>query len=546
MMRQTAALRPDQSLARSSRHQLRRNRILWWLVYGTALTAGLLIGAVAYKRAGQPYFGVAWGCFALLLAAWVRFPKTALAASIALTLTGDIVTVWWFPFAKNLSSFESIMYLADGVSFSPLEISVLWGLGVTAYRNLASRGTPFRSAPLVVPFAAFVGFAFMGLVRGLSRGGDSRAATLEIRPLILLPLIYLLIVNVCDSRRDYRRMYWAALAGIVVQSLLSLRYLFGLPEATRSALESLNEHGSSIGMNLLFITLIISLAYKNVPTPVRVTLLVASVPVMWVYLVAQRRSAVVALCVGFALFAVALFWRQRRTFWKVIPVVTIIAVGYLGVFWQSDSTAGFPAQAVKTVIAPGQASEADQSSDIYRQLEKLNLAYTIRRPHRSSELASAIPSIDRMHCQTSACSSWRHTFRTTRFCGSGSKQASAASSPFCTFSVGRSRKEHLGPARRRPVSTPSSLSAPWPSLPCSACSCMWTSRGNHETSSCSRSHLDSAPAHSSTNSGTLRKKLLNPPAPSERFALTVTRSEADEERPPRGSGRPRTARCLHV
>ena len=57
-------------------------------------------------------------------------------------------------------------------------------------------------------------------------------------------------------------------------------------------------------------------------------LLAASIPVMWVYLVGQRRAAVVGLVGGFVLFGVMLFWRQRRTFWKVVPVVTLVADGY--------------------------------------------------------------------------------------------------------------------------------------------------------------------------------------------------------------------------
>ena len=138
-----------------------------------------------------------------LLAAWVRFPRTALAATLALTLVSDIVTVWWFPFAKNLSSWESIMYLSNGVSVSPLEITVVWALAVTSYRNLASTGRILRKTPLLVPFAAFGAFALFGLVRGLSRGGDSRAAIFEIRPLILLPLLYVLVVNVCRTRLSF-------------------------------------------------------------------------------------------------------------------------------------------------------------------------------------------------------------------------------------------------------------------------------------------------------------------------------------------------------
>jgi O-antigen ligase len=107
-------------------------------------------------------------------------------------------------------------------------------------------------------------------------------------------------------------------------------------------------------------------------------LLLAAIPVAWVYLVAQRRAAVVALVIGLALFGIMLFWRQRSSFWKVMPALTIIAIAYTGAFWNSQSMAGFPAQAIKTVIAPEQASVEDQNSDLYRVLETFNLSATVR------------------------------------------------------------------------------------------------------------------------------------------------------------------------
>ena len=212
----------------------------------------------------------------------------------------------------------------------------------------------------------------------MSRGGDTRAAIFEVRPLILLPLLYVLVVNVCRSRQDYRRLLLVAIAAITVQALLSLEYLFRLSPAARDALERLNEHGAAIGMNLVFMTLVAALAYRRVPWGFRLALFAASIPVMWVYLVGQRRAAVVGLVGGFVLFGVMLFWRQRRTFWKVVPVVALVAIAYTGAFWNSESSAGFPAQAVKTVIAPDQASAEDQSSDIYRILENLNLSATVK------------------------------------------------------------------------------------------------------------------------------------------------------------------------
>lgn len=364
----------SETCAEEERHQ----RLTWWLIYLSVLVAGLAIGAMAYKRLYQPYFGLAWGVLALLLAAWIRFPRTALAAMLMMTLTGDIVTVAWFPFNKNLSSWESIMFLSNAVPFSPLEIALIWGLSVTIYRNVAATGRPLRSAPLLVPFLAFGAFAMFGLMRGLSRGGDVRAAMFEVRSLILFPLLYVLVVNVCRSRRDYRRMMYVAISAITLQGVLSLEYLSRLTPTMRRSLESLNEHGAAIGANLVFMTLITALAYRNVRWRLRLGLFAASVPLMWVYLIAQRRAAVVALGGAFFLLSIMLFWRQRRTFWKVIPIVTVIMIGYTAAFWNSESSAAFPAQAIKTVVAPDQATEADRNSDFYRVLETLNLSATVR------------------------------------------------------------------------------------------------------------------------------------------------------------------------
>jgi hypothetical protein len=362
----------------SSTARLRRNHVIWWLGYAAVIVMGLVIAAAAYQRSYQPYFGLAWGIFALLLALWLWFPRLALGATLALTLTGDLATVAWFPFDKNLSSWESIMFLSNGVPIRPIEIVVAWALMVTMFRNVQTTGRPFTRTPLILPLAAFSALTVLGFVRGLAMGGDPRAAIYEVRALVILPLIYLLVVNVCRSRRDYRLLMWTSVAAMTFHSVLSLDYFFGLPAATRQELESLYEHGAALGGNLVFLMLFTSLAYRGVRWRVRLSLLAASIPLLWAYFVAERRSAIVALAAAFVLWGVMVFWRQRRTFWKVVPVVTIIAIGYTGAFWTSQSTAGFPAQAIRAAIAPDEGSEKDQSSNLYRELENLNLAETVR------------------------------------------------------------------------------------------------------------------------------------------------------------------------
>jgi hypothetical protein len=224
----------------------------------------------------------------------------------------------------------------------------------------------------------FTTLVLVGLAQGLARGGDFRAAMFEVRPLLYIPIVYFLAKTLCEEPAHERRLIWSATVAVFVQTLLSLNYLLGLDVDRRDDLETLTEHGSSIGMAMVFVFCLTSLMYRGVSGRQRMGLVVMSVPVIWVFLVSQRRAAVITLAAALILLGVCLFWRQRRTFWLAVPVVSLVTVAYLGAFWNSDTTIGFPAQAMKTVIAPEQLDEADQSSDLYRILENLDVHATIR------------------------------------------------------------------------------------------------------------------------------------------------------------------------
>jgi hypothetical protein len=62
-----------------------------------------------------------------------------------------------------------------------------------------------------------------------------------------------------------------------------------------------------------------------------------------------------------------------------MPLFLIFGILYLGIFWNSNSTVGLPAQAIKSVIAPSSVSAKDQSSDYYRFIENVNTKFTIRQ-----------------------------------------------------------------------------------------------------------------------------------------------------------------------
>ena len=98
-------------------------------------------------------------------------------------------------------------------------------------------------------------------------------------------------------------------------------------------MQSLGEHGASITMDFVFILLLGAIAYRSVPRWATLSLALASIPIVIVYLTAQRRAAVVALAVGVLYLVISLFWRQRKTFFTFAPFVSVVGLGYLAAFW---------------------------------------------------------------------------------------------------------------------------------------------------------------------------------------------------------------------
>ncbi|MGD9794171.1 MAG: O-antigen ligase family protein, partial [Acidimicrobiia bacterium] len=130
--------------------------------------------------------------------------------------------------------------------------------------------------------------------------------------------------------------------------------------------------------NVVILLLAAGWVYRSATVRIKVLLLVVLVPIMAAYLAAQRRAAIAGLIVAGLGMCAALFFQNRRLFWKLIPALTIVAAVYTAAFWNASGAAAFPAQAIKGAIAPDKQSYQDQSSDIYRQIEAVDIVYTIR------------------------------------------------------------------------------------------------------------------------------------------------------------------------
>jgi O-antigen ligase len=110
----------------------------------------------------------------------------------------------------------------------------------------------------------------------------------------------------------------------------------------------------------------------------RIWVTIGLVPCVWMFVLSQRRAAVIALIVGLLTLGALLYQRRRAAAVWFMLVTILVGGAYTAAFWNSTGSIGFGAQAVKTVIAPEELSLEDQSSDLYRQIEAYDIWYTIR------------------------------------------------------------------------------------------------------------------------------------------------------------------------
>ena len=356
--------------------QRRRSAKAWRHSYFLWLAIAVLasLGAASGVSAGTSF--ALWSLITGALVTLVR-PVVGVYIITFFAIAGDSVTIIWYPFYKNLSSPESLLFLDRHLAVSPLECFLVLTM-IAWIVHLVGRRATFVRGSLLVPVLVFSGFVLLGILRTASGGANRNVALWEARTLVYAPIVYVLATNLFTRKEHYNTLFWLICAAIFVDSLFAIGYFITLSGTAKDALESLGEHSASLHADLLFVLLLAVWLLPNASKSRRFGLLAMAVPVFIVYFIAHRRAAFVVLGVGLVLLAVSLYRTRRRYFWSIVPVVSLVALGYLGAFWNSQGSVGFPAQSVKSVVSPGQVSERDRSSDLYRIVETADVVATIR------------------------------------------------------------------------------------------------------------------------------------------------------------------------
>lgn len=354
--------------------QLRRSQIASWFGFTCLLAVTGLIG-LQMLRAGPSPSMFAWLVYFSGVVAIVCRPRYGVYLIFGLSVVSDRSLLWWYPFTKNFSSAESLLYLNNAVIISPLEsyiaLTFLAWLGIGAMQ----RKIKFSTGPLFWPALLFGGFIASSLVYGVLRGGNPNIALWEARPILYLPAVLILTSNLIEKREHVNCLLWITAIALFIKGIFGTVFVATVLQFDLAGVERIGEHSMSIQFNSLYVMAIAVWLYRD--SVLKRIMLPAMLPVVLLsYIANNRRASFIAMGIALVLLAVILYRERRRMFWTLAPIAVVLAIGYLAVFWNSTGTLGAPAQAVKSVI--GEPDPRDAASNVYREIENINSLFTIQ------------------------------------------------------------------------------------------------------------------------------------------------------------------------
>lgn len=358
--------------------RVKMNTINWYSWYLLVLCVSAAVGTMMLYASPKPDF-IAWVIFTIGVTLIMIQPRFGIYLTLFFSLVGDKSLIYWYPFHLNFSSPESLLYLHYKLIFSPMEIFLVLTLLAWLVRGQVLHQLYFRKTILLWPVVVFLAFVIFGLLHGILSGGDMNVGLWEARPIFYLPLMLVLTTNLITERGHITVVMWLVAVALLLESMIGIiKFLSMSGGSTNLLAAAFMEHSAAVHMNSLFVFLI-GLWIFRAPMKSRAAALMIAFPVLFTYLLSQRRSAFFSLLMAFAFLAFILYRENRSVFWIIVPAVVILFGVYLLAFWNNNGLLGFAARAVKSQFAPDQSSMRDQYSDIYRLMENFNIRYTIRQ-----------------------------------------------------------------------------------------------------------------------------------------------------------------------
>ncbi len=340
------------------------------LVGPGALAVGALAAAGLVQLAGLWSLLIPIYCAALLAA--VLFPKHSAAV---LLMAGIIFEPAAIDFTKPISAALYSMPPgwdhALGLTISPIEVAAVATAISLMLRHSAGR------VPLRLPLAVWAvpAIMFLGLAYGLYKGAPANLAYTELRGLLVGIAVFAITLRLGPQHLPF--LARAVIGSVTVLAIIILaRYFFIVRAGTSQVpIESAFAHEGSF---IFGIGLLVGLARLLHLRDLRSILLTGGycVLVTLAMMATGRRAGTLVLVASVLSFGLLLFPRRPvLVIAAAIPLV-LLSGAYLAAYWNHDyGTIAQPARAVRSQFEP---SSRDDSSDLYRTIEKHDVIETIR------------------------------------------------------------------------------------------------------------------------------------------------------------------------
>jgi hypothetical protein len=352
----------------------RRSQVIWWLMYVGMIGITGVMMLFMYTQ-GPSWSMIAWIIYLMGMVAIFYNPRYGVYLILFLTLMGDQAMLYWYPFIKNFSSAESLMYLNGSVNLSPLESYIALTLFVWFGRMAMERKFSFYAGPILIPALLFAGFITVGFLYGVSRGGVLSIALWEVRSIYYLPVMLILTGNLIRTREHVNRMMWLMVIALGYKGIMGMIHVATQLNWDLSGVERIAEHSMSIQFNAFFMLMITVWFYHDSALK-RLILPMLAPFVFYSFFANQRRASFLTLGLGVAVVLSMLYRENRKLFFTLAPTGAVAFLVYLAAFWNNTGSIGIIARAVRSVI--GQPTARDAASNIYRDIENVNTMFNIK------------------------------------------------------------------------------------------------------------------------------------------------------------------------
>lgn len=312
-------------------------------------------------------------------------------ASGVVVLLGCATTIEQFRYSVGSSTLDAFTdripvfsSLSEGLNLSgfqmnPFEVALLMVTLIWLMRAIAARTVrlTFPRSRVSAAIGLLMALTVIAIVKGLTSGGDGRAALWEVRPWFYLGLTYLVASQVLTSRKALNAVLWTIVAGTGFKAVQGVIILYQARNLSPKP-EQLLGHEEAFFFGL-FIMLTIGLWIFGQRGRLRTVATTLAPLVILADLGNYRRVAWLILGADLIVMMVLAYTalpERRRLLRRIAAGIAVASLFYFPLFWNSDGTLAQPARAVRSAISP---DVRDMQSNLYRKQEDANLGVNIQR-----------------------------------------------------------------------------------------------------------------------------------------------------------------------